>query len=172
MTGLGADIRLVCETCGRKILLPRPSLDRRVKAFVDRGPVPIPEPSAVRSSVEAPVEVTYDMLGLKVDDILEATSDLDVRISFYYLTIADSGSGHLSAGQRVRVTTMPRSRSDKLLLEPLEYDVFEQRFVPGGVRQHQTYAGYAISMGCSDIARCFRPLSNETGDLRPVQGDD
>lgn len=35
---LGADIGLVCGTCGRRVLLPRRELERRLKAFVSRGP--------------------------------------------------------------------------------------------------------------------------------------
>lgn len=35
---LGADIGLVCSTCGRRVLLPRRELERRLKAFVQRGP--------------------------------------------------------------------------------------------------------------------------------------
>ena len=35
---LGADIGLVCTTCGRRVLLPRREVERRLKAFVQRGP--------------------------------------------------------------------------------------------------------------------------------------
>ncbi|WP_298816404.1 DUF951 domain-containing protein [Chloroflexus sp.] len=34
---LGADIGLQCATCGRRILLPRATLERRIKRFVSRG---------------------------------------------------------------------------------------------------------------------------------------
>jgi hypothetical protein len=34
---LGADIGLRCETCGRHVLIDRPSLERRVAGFVRRG---------------------------------------------------------------------------------------------------------------------------------------
>ena len=34
---LGADIGLKCTTCGRRILLPRSTLERRMKAFVSRA---------------------------------------------------------------------------------------------------------------------------------------
>jgi hypothetical protein len=37
---LGADIGLVCTKCGRRVLLPRTTLERRMKKFVERGPVP------------------------------------------------------------------------------------------------------------------------------------
>ena len=35
---LGADIGVKCVTCGRRVLLPRRDLERRMKLFVDRGP--------------------------------------------------------------------------------------------------------------------------------------
>ena len=35
---VGADIGLVCRTCGRRVLLPRRVLEKRLKAFVSRGP--------------------------------------------------------------------------------------------------------------------------------------
>ncbi len=34
---LGADIGLRCQTCGRHVLIERPSLERRFAAYVDRG---------------------------------------------------------------------------------------------------------------------------------------
>ena len=37
---LGADIGLRCNQCQRKVLLPRRTLERRLKAFVARGPDP------------------------------------------------------------------------------------------------------------------------------------
>lgn len=38
VTGLGADIRMRCNGCGRRILLPRRTLEKRLKRFVSRGP--------------------------------------------------------------------------------------------------------------------------------------
>ena len=35
---LGADIGLRCDTCGRRVMLPRSLTQRRVQAFVSRGP--------------------------------------------------------------------------------------------------------------------------------------
>lgn len=35
---IGADIGLTCQTCGRRVLLPRRELERRLKTFVMRGP--------------------------------------------------------------------------------------------------------------------------------------
>jgi hypothetical protein len=34
---LGADIRLRCQGCGRRVLLERRTLEKRLKAFVSRG---------------------------------------------------------------------------------------------------------------------------------------
>ena len=36
---VGADIRVECLTCRRRVLLPRRDLERRLKSFVSRGPV-------------------------------------------------------------------------------------------------------------------------------------
>lgn len=35
---LGADIGLRCQTCGRRVLLERSTLERRMKRFLERGP--------------------------------------------------------------------------------------------------------------------------------------
>ncbi|MGI8483590.1 MAG: DUF951 domain-containing protein [Thermomicrobiales bacterium] len=35
---LGADIGLKCTTCGRRVLLPRRTVEKRLKEFVSRGP--------------------------------------------------------------------------------------------------------------------------------------
>jgi hypothetical protein len=37
---LGADIGLVCRTCGRRVLLPRRDVERRLKMFVSRPDLP------------------------------------------------------------------------------------------------------------------------------------
>ncbi len=34
---LGADIGMVCTTCGRRVMLPRSEFDKRVKKFIRRG---------------------------------------------------------------------------------------------------------------------------------------
>lgn len=34
---LGADIGMVCSTCGRRVLLPRRDFEKRVKTFISRG---------------------------------------------------------------------------------------------------------------------------------------
>lgn len=38
VTGLGADIRLRCDGCGRRIMMPRRTLEKRMRRFVQRGP--------------------------------------------------------------------------------------------------------------------------------------
>jgi len=35
---LGADIGIRCQTCGRRVLLPRRDLERRLRHFVSRAP--------------------------------------------------------------------------------------------------------------------------------------
>ena len=35
---LGADIGLRCHGCGHRVLLPRRTLEKRLKSFVSRGP--------------------------------------------------------------------------------------------------------------------------------------
>jgi hypothetical protein len=35
---LGADIGLRCHGCGRKVLLPRRTVEKRLKTFISRGP--------------------------------------------------------------------------------------------------------------------------------------
>ena len=40
---LGADIGLRCLTCSRRVLLDRRTFEKRLKAFVSRGPEPDPE---------------------------------------------------------------------------------------------------------------------------------
>lgn len=37
---IGADIGLTCSTCSRRVLLPRTTLERRMKKFVERGEEP------------------------------------------------------------------------------------------------------------------------------------
>ena len=44
---LGADIGIRCVTCGRRVLIPRPKLERRIKEFVRRAGPPDPEQSAL-----------------------------------------------------------------------------------------------------------------------------
>jgi hypothetical protein len=44
---LGADIGITCQICGRRVLLPRRDLERRMKLFVSRGPAAEPAPGEV-----------------------------------------------------------------------------------------------------------------------------
>jgi hypothetical protein len=39
---LGADIGMVCEKCGHRVLLPRREFEKRVKAFIRRGETSTP----------------------------------------------------------------------------------------------------------------------------------
>jgi hypothetical protein len=41
---LGADIGLKCTTCGRRVLLPRSTVERRTKTFVSRARDATPQP--------------------------------------------------------------------------------------------------------------------------------
>ncbi len=43
---LGADIGLKCRTCGRRVLLPRRTVEKRLKEFVSRGSDATAEPTA------------------------------------------------------------------------------------------------------------------------------
>jgi len=56
---LGADIGVKCLTCGRRVLLPRRDLERRMKMFVVRGPAGDHDSSTTdsRTSVMAVGEV-------------------------------------------------------------------------------------------------------------------
>ncbi len=40
VTRVGADIRIRCCQCGRRLLLPRPDLQRHVKNVLPRSPTP------------------------------------------------------------------------------------------------------------------------------------
>jgi hypothetical protein len=39
---LGADLGLKCSTCQRRVLLPRSTVERRMKRFVERADTPTP----------------------------------------------------------------------------------------------------------------------------------
>jgi len=45
---LGADIGLKCEGCGRRVLLPRSELERRIKQIISRGADAYPAPGDVQ----------------------------------------------------------------------------------------------------------------------------
>ena len=50
---IGSDIGLKCQTCGRRLMLPRRELERRLKSFISRGPEMI---DGVLSGAPGPVE--------------------------------------------------------------------------------------------------------------------
>ena len=57
---LGADIGLTCDECGRRVLLPRRELERRLKAFLFRADEAAPheasgEPAADARRVNSPI---------------------------------------------------------------------------------------------------------------------
>lgn len=52
---LGADIGLRCHGCQHRVLLPRRTLEKRLKTFVSRGPGATPEAApAARAGADAP----------------------------------------------------------------------------------------------------------------------
>jgi hypothetical protein len=54
---LGADIGLRCHGCGRRVLLPRRDLEKRLKTFISRGPAFEAADAAIASSArESPDE--------------------------------------------------------------------------------------------------------------------
>jgi hypothetical protein len=50
---LGADIGIKCQSCGRRVLLPRRDLERRLKIFVSRAPEVDHAPEVVDSVATA-----------------------------------------------------------------------------------------------------------------------
>ncbi len=48
---IGADIGIRCLTCGRRVLLPRRTIEKRLKLFVSRGPE-APEPGLEEAVLE------------------------------------------------------------------------------------------------------------------------
>ena len=52
---VGADIGIRCQTCGRRVLLPRRTIEKRLKTFISRGPAypgqdaPVPSTQEVMS---------------------------------------------------------------------------------------------------------------------------
>ena len=45
VTRLGADIGMVCLGCGRRVLLPRATFERKTKTLLTRGEPAVPGPS-------------------------------------------------------------------------------------------------------------------------------
>lgn len=54
VTGLGADIRLRCNGCSRRILLSRRTLEKRLRRFVSRGPAMVLAESILAGEEEDP----------------------------------------------------------------------------------------------------------------------
>jgi hypothetical protein len=47
VTRLGADIGLLCDGCGRRVMLERAELERRLASLLERGPADQPSPDGV-----------------------------------------------------------------------------------------------------------------------------
>jgi hypothetical protein len=56
---LGADIGFHCRTCGRRVLIPRGTAERRVKKFLEHGPE-LQEKNSPPESVDARGESTTE----------------------------------------------------------------------------------------------------------------
>jgi hypothetical protein len=66
---LGADIGLKCQGCGRRVLLPRRVLEKRVKTFLSRGPAY----DAAMAAIEAHQSQSEQVQSVE-DDSIEAVS--------------------------------------------------------------------------------------------------
>jgi hypothetical protein len=53
---VGADIGIRCLTCGRRILLPRRTIEKRMKTFISRGPAFPAESPVDQHPVEAEID--------------------------------------------------------------------------------------------------------------------
>ncbi len=126
--------------------------------MVERGEVQASGP-ATQPSLPDQGPLTCGMLGLKSQDLLETRNDLHATVIYFYETGLDRGTAGLLAGQQVRVTEALDPSATEVLLEPVDYGDFERRWVPGGVRSHKSYQGFAIEATCGVIARYFRPVS-------------
>ena len=65
---LGADIGLRCHGCGRRVLLPRRELLKRVKLFLNRGPA--------YEAAMAAIEAHEASAGASADDPTEPTAKI------------------------------------------------------------------------------------------------
>lgn len=54
---LGADIGLRCNQCQRKVLLPRRTLERRLRGFVARGPEPLAASEGIGTTAAQPPSI-------------------------------------------------------------------------------------------------------------------
>ncbi|HLL50433.1 MAG TPA: DUF951 domain-containing protein [Thermomicrobiales bacterium] len=53
---LGADIGLRCHGCNHKVLLPRRTIEKRLKTFVRRGPEATSTAAVMPPPIEAPTD--------------------------------------------------------------------------------------------------------------------
>jgi hypothetical protein len=150
---LGADIGLVCETCGRRVLLDRPTLEKRSKAVLERGPEveTASQDRATSSSTTAGIDVN-------VGTVLRAVRPVHVRVACYFTSAVEMSSGRLAADDLVKVTGLTGNVDEDVTVEPVEYAAFERSFVPGGHRSRETYTGYAIPIAWVVLAREFVPV--------------
>ncbi len=57
---LGADIGLLCDGCGRRVLLERRRVEQRLVEFLERGPAEVAGPTRVPGDVADPTPVPAD----------------------------------------------------------------------------------------------------------------
>lgn len=145
---LGADIGLVCETCGRRILLDRQTLERRTKTWLEHGPQVTPSAPTPETDSVLPV-------ALQIGDVLRPSATVTVSVVWYLASATERGSGRLGVDDPVRVTKLPGSGSLEVTLEPVEYETFERSHIPGGIRSHHSYEGYAIVADLPLLGRRF-----------------
>lgn len=158
VTRLGADIGINCQKCGRFTMLPRSTLERRVKSFVSRGPEPTPDVSGSTPSSSPSHGITCGLLGLNHGDVLTANAEMDVDVVVFFKSGTDTASGRLSANDRVTLAESPAPEATDALVEPVDYRAFEREFVPGGLRGHESYDGYALRIPCAVLARRFTKI--------------
>jgi len=148
---LGADIGLVCETCGRRVLLERSTLEKRLKTILARGP----EPSEVTTVLSADTVAPQSSLDLRIGEELRPVRAMSVRVICYHESSSEAATGRLTEGDVVRVASLPPAGSAEVIVEPVEYKRFETVYVPGGVRARKSYTGYALILDWLVLARDF-----------------
>jgi hypothetical protein len=154
---LGADIGLTCDTCGRRVLLDRANLEKRVKKIIERGP----ESPAASGLSTVPGDSRRIPSGptFNVGDIYEATAELEVVTRFYYTSSVSSGQARIEVGDRVCIVEAQSFDSESIIAEPVDIATFQHKFVPGGVRAQQSYMGCAIVFRPSDLVGSFRRVA-------------
>jgi len=85
-----------------------------------------------------------------------------VSVLCFLTTATERVSGKFIAGEQVRVSRAPTQSDGTVLLEPVEYARFETACIPGGMRSHPSYQGYAIEAEWPGLARDF--VLAENGD--------